>query len=154
MRSWFWGSDAIRQLKRREFITLLGGAAVAWPLAVRAQQPVRMRRIGVLMYTTSDEPAYPPCGVPCKGCRGPAGRLAATWIETRWSAGDVARLRQNAADTRQRSKRTYLGSRCRCHRLPGLILAGGGAVGCAAVELSRLREQNRLIRRDRDSFDE
>ena len=88
------------RMRRREFITLLGGAAAAWPLAARAQQAERMRRVGVLMYTTPDEPDSQ-----ARITALAQGLEAAGWavgrnvrIDVRWSSGDLARLRSDAAE--------------------------------------------------------
>ena len=85
-------------MKRREFVMLLGGGAVAWPLAVRAQEHVR--RIGVLMNTPSDEPeAQARVAAFLQGLQEAgwwAGRNVR--IETRWGGGDSARLRKGAVE--------------------------------------------------------
>src|SRR5262249_47402905 len=86
---------------RREFITLLGGWSVAWPLAARAQQPSdRMRRIGVLMNTAADDPNSPTYVAALS-----QGLQESGWsigrnvqIDYRWSAGDPNRARRYAAE--------------------------------------------------------
>src|SRR2546421_4683541 len=90
-------------MRRREFITLLGGAAassVSWPLGVRAQQGERMRRIGILLNASSDDPQY-------QAWVGAFLRALALlgWtigrnvrIDTRWAGTNAAEIRRHAAE--------------------------------------------------------
>ena len=85
---------------RREFITLLGSAAAAWTLAARAQQPDRMRRIGVFMNLASDDAEGQ-----ARNAAFLQGLQEAGWavgrnvrIEYRWGAGDPELFRRYAAE--------------------------------------------------------
>src|SRR5262245_58600138 len=87
--------------KRREFITLLGGAAATWPIEVRAQQPGRMRRIGILLNASSDDPQYQAwvgAFLQALALLGwTIGRNVR--IDTRWAgAGNAAEIRRHAAE--------------------------------------------------------
>jgi putative ABC transport system substrate-binding protein len=86
-------------VRRREFITLLGGA-VAWPLAARAQQPERLRRIGVLMSLAADDPEAPSLITAFA-----QGLQALGWtagnnvrIDYRWGANNTGLFRKYAAE--------------------------------------------------------
>ena len=78
-------------MKRREFIALVGGAAVAWPLAARAQQAERMRRLGVLEALGVDDPeALARVGALAQGLQQLGWTVGRNIrIEYRWSAGDA-----------------------------------------------------------------
>jgi putative ABC transport system substrate-binding protein len=87
-------------MKRREFITVLSGAAVAWPLAARAQQGERMRRIGVLVPAAADDPVFQPrVGAFLQGLAvldWSIGRNVR--VDIRWATTDVAEVRRHAGE--------------------------------------------------------
>src|SRR5215470_13945728 len=87
-------------MKRREFITVLSGAAVAWPLAARAQQGDRVRRIGVLMPIDESDPL-------AKTFVSAFTQALADWgwidgrnmrMDLRWHGGDADRIRALAQE--------------------------------------------------------
>src|SRR5215468_2425742 len=87
-------------MRRRAFISLLGGATVAWPLAASAQQPDRVRRIGVLMgYAENDPEAQAWVAAFREGLQNlgwAEGRNIR--IDTRWTASDVVVLQRFAQE--------------------------------------------------------
>jgi len=87
-------------MKRRAFITLLGGAAATWPLAARAQQPQQMRRIGVLMNVAADDPEAPArVGVLSQGLAELGWTIGRNVrIDYRWYAGNADAARKYAAE--------------------------------------------------------
>jgi putative ABC transport system substrate-binding protein len=87
-------------MKRREFISLLGGAAAVWPLASQAQQRERVRRIGVLMHLAVDDPdGQSRLAAFLQGLQEAGwavGRNVA--IEVRWAAADIESMNRFAKE--------------------------------------------------------
>ena len=111
-------------MRRRDFVTLIGGAA-AWPLAVRAQQPSQARRIGMLTGFGSDDP-----GGQARLTAFAQGLQQLGWtdgrnvrIEARWGAGDAERYRGYAAEL--------------VALAPDVILVGGGSILAAVQNATR-----------------
>ena len=114
-------------MKRREFIALLGGAAASWPLAARAQQSERMRRVGMLMPFTADDPEAQArmlaFAQELQNLGWTVGRNLR--IDIRWGAGDADRNRRYAAELLALT--------------PDVILANGGP------ELTPLQQATRSV---------
>jgi putative ABC transport system substrate-binding protein len=112
-------------MRRRQFIRLVGGAAATWPLVVSAQQPERMRRIGVLMSLAADDrEGQVRINAFVQGLRELGwidGRNVR--IDTRWAAGDADRVRQYAAEL--------------IALMPDVILASGGSVVGTLLQATR-----------------
>src|SRR4051812_16857590 len=86
-------------MRRREFIAIVGGGAVAWPLAARAQQPERMRRIGVLLSTHEGDPQRAQLAAFVQRL------MELGWVDShnvrldvRWTAGSVDAARKYTAE--------------------------------------------------------
>jgi putative ABC transport system substrate-binding protein len=87
-------------MQRREFVTLLGGAVAAWPFAIRAQQPERMRRIGILLPATADDAKFQNWVTSFLQVLQQSGWTIGgnLQIDTRWATANAAAIRKQAAE--------------------------------------------------------
>src|SRR6516165_5998375 len=87
-------------MRRRHFIKVIAGSAITWPLSARAQQPGRVRRVGVLMSTASDDSvgqAY--SAAFAQGLQQLGWEIGSNIrIDYRWGSGDTERFRKYAAE--------------------------------------------------------
>jgi putative tryptophan/tyrosine transport system substrate-binding protein len=88
------------QLKRREFITLLGGAAAAWPFSARAQQRERMRQVGMLLSSKADDAVHQTwVGAFIQGLAQSGWVIGRNVrIETRWAGSKADDIRRHAQE--------------------------------------------------------
>jgi putative tryptophan/tyrosine transport system substrate-binding protein len=86
--------------ERRQFIFALGGAAVAWPLSARAQQPERVRRIGVLLPATADDPDFQArVGAFLQGLQEAGWSIGRNMrVDTRWAGANASDIRRHVAE--------------------------------------------------------
>jgi len=87
-------------IRRRQFITLLGGAAVAWPLAARAQQREKVRLIGILLPATADNREFQArLGALLQGLQQSGWSIGRNLqIDTRWATAKADEIRRHAAE--------------------------------------------------------
>jgi putative ABC transport system substrate-binding protein len=87
-------------MRRREFIALVGSAAATWPVAARAQQSERVRRIGVLMYTAESDDEAQSGFAAFREELGKVGWMADRniKIDTRWAAADIESMKRFAKE--------------------------------------------------------
>ena len=87
-------------MRRRDFIKVIAGSAVAWPLAARAQHPERMRRIGVILGATADDAEFQAWfGAFLQGLQQSGWSIGQNVrIDTRWATANAAEIRRHAAE--------------------------------------------------------
>ena len=111
-------------MRRRQFITLLGGAATLWPLSARAE-PARARRIGILLAYRPSDPAWQ---ARIRALQQELQRLGWTrgvnlQFDERWTTDDMDLVRANAANLVELN--------------PDVIVTSGGRVVPIFIELTR-----------------